>query len=205
MQKTLIRTQILGLMTGSAILLSACAQTKVSRITKEDAFDPKTMRRTLVIAVVRKPTTQRMLEDEFVRKLKKHDVEAVSSYTLVPEGTKLDEAGWKRVVSDNHFDSVILSRLTNYEVTDKEVDAKVMNAPNYSGTSGYGYYNMSYAAMYQPGFSLREETAAVETRVFLAEGAKQVWSAQSKTNIEEGRDPQAQIRDFVSLILSKLY
>ena len=89
------------------------------------------------------------------------------------------------------------------DVVDKDEvvssDPKVIKATTSSGYYGYRY-------VYQPGYtSVPEQTARVETRIFNVSADKMVWSAHSETDIEWGRDPEAQIRDFVSLMMGKIY
>jgi hypothetical protein len=185
-------------------MLSSCRETQVTSLSKEPGYNAKAMQRVLVIAVVRKPKTQHLLEDAFAENLKKRHAEGVASYTLVRDGERIDEAGWKRIVADNHFDAVIVSRLTDHHVVEKDVDPKYLTGPS-SNATGYGYYSSTYRVVYQPGFTLRDETAFVETRVYDAADDKLVWSASSKTNIVQGRDPEAQVRDFVDHIMRKIY
>src|SRR5436190_10206865 len=164
MTKTLRRFMLSGSIALSGIALAACAATRVTTVKKEPSFDAKGMRRVLVVAVVRQPQTRNLLEDAFVRELKKRKCEGIPSYTLVRDDQKLDEAEWKKLVSANHFDAVIISRLTNYDVVETEVEPEIAGGP--SGVApvygyGYGFYSSSQAAMYQPGFTIREEMATV--------------------------------------------
>jgi hypothetical protein len=181
--------------------LSACAATQVSSIHKDPAFNPKALQNVLAIAVVRKPATQKMLEDEFVKRLQKNGSQATASHTLLGEGQKLDEAAWKKMIKEHHFGTVIVSRLVDFNVEEQNVEPKYVQGVG----GGYGYYNVGYHVVYQPGFTIRKETAAVETRVFDVASEKLMWSGRSKTDIEEGRDPEAQVRDFVRLMVSKIY
>jgi hypothetical protein len=190
---------ILGLI---AAILSGCKSTQVLSLQKEPGYNARSMRNILVIAVVRKPATQRLLENEFVRQLGKRDGQGVASYTLVREGDVLDRDAWKKLISERHFDSVIVSRLVDLSVVEKDVSAKFLNAEQ---ANGYGYYSSGCQVVYQPGFTVRKETAAMETRIFDAAADKLLWAAHSKTNLEQGRDPEAQVRDFVSHMIGKIY
>jgi hypothetical protein len=187
----------------AALMLTACASTEL-KSSKDAAFNPKSMQHVLVMVAVRRPRNQQMLEDEFVRNLQRRKAEGVASYTLVREGQEMDEAAWKKLVANYHFDTVIVSRLVQMDVEEKEekhADPKFLMTPS---NGMYGYYGYRY--VYQPGFSSApEETAMMETRIFNVADDKTVWSAKSKTDIEYGRDPEAQVRDFVSLIMRKIY
>jgi hypothetical protein len=187
----------------AVLVLTACASTKITSTSKDPAYNARDMHKVLVLAMVRRPANQVFLEDEFVRRLKAKRTEAVAAHTLVREGEPLDEAAWKQMIQDNHFDAVIVSRLTKMDTIDKEEvtssDPKVLRATTSSGYYGYRY-------VYQPGYtSVPEQTARVETRIFQVAADKMVWSARSETDIEWGRDPEAQIRDFVRLMLGKIY
>jgi hypothetical protein len=188
----------------AVLALAGCAQTQVTAKKEDPAFKPEAMRRVLVVAVVRKAATQRLLEDAFVKNLPKRGAEGFASHTLVREGEKLEMEAWKKIVTDNRFDAVIVSKLIDFDVQEKDVDPKYV--VGYSGTGNvYGYYSAAYQVVYQPGFTIRKETAGVETRVFDVGQDKLVWGARSKTNIEQGRDPEAQVRDFARLMLKEIY
>jgi hypothetical protein len=197
------RALFYGSITLSLFGLASCRATQMTATSKDPSYTPTTMRRVLVMAVVRRHANRQLLEDRFVQELKKRGAEGIASHTLVREGEQLDLAAWKRLVSDNHADAVIVSRLIDFDVVEKDVDAKLLNASG--SAAGYSYYSSGVGIVYQPGFTLRKETAGVETRVFNAADEKMMWSARTKTNIEQGRDPEAQIRDFVRLMMSRIY
>ena len=77
------------------ISLAACRATDVSNVSRDSAYDPRGMRRVLVMAVVKTDRSQKILEDELVKQLAESGREAVASHTQVPRGTKLEEAQWK--------------------------------------------------------------------------------------------------------------
>ena len=122
---------------------------------------------------------------------------AIASHTLVPHETKLEPEAWKKLMNDHGFDTLILCRLVDMQVKEKDMGAKV-NLPT-MGT-GYSYYSHTYAQVYQPASYVREQTALLETRVFDVATEKEVWSAQSKTEIAWGGDPEAQVKKFVALL-----
>jgi hypothetical protein len=191
-------------MIATLLAIAGCAPTQVRAPVKDPTYEARSMQRVLVIVAVRQPRNQKMLEDEFVRNLQKRKKEGVASYTLVREGEQLEEAAWKQLVTSNRFDTVIVSRLIKMDVEQKkqmESDPKFLITPS---NGGYGYYGYRY--VYQPGFSTTpEETAILETRIFNVAEDKMVWAAQSQTDIEFGRDPEAQIRDFVRLMMGKIF
>ncbi len=183
--------------------LTACRATQLGAVTKDPTYDSRAMRRVFVVALVKTDRGQKMLEDEFVRQLTSRGREAVASYTLVPRDTKLESDAWKKLILDYGFDTVIISRLVDMKVVEKEYSAKI-NMPSTVGT-GYGYanyYSYSYAAVYQPSSYVREQTASVETRVFDLTSGKEVWSAHSKTEIAWGGDPVPQVRTFVKTLFN---
>jgi hypothetical protein len=142
-----------------------------------------------------------MLEDAFVKQISRRGKEAIASYTLVPPGTQMEEAAWTKLVTDNRFDTVVICRLTELELTkEKDLDPKFVRMNN---AGAYNYYGSSYRQAYQPGSYIREETAHVETHVFDVASGKSVWSATSKTEILHGGDPEPQIRKFVETLMAR--
>ena len=190
-------------LTGIALALfslSACQATHLSAVKKDPTYDPRGMRRVFVVAVMQTDRGQKMLEDEFVRQLNGTGRQAVASYTMVPHENKLDPEAWKELIRANGWDTVIVSRLVDMKVVEKEFSEKV-NYPHYG--SGYGYYGMPYAAAYKPSSYVREQTASIETKVFDVAGGKEVWSAHSKTDITWGGDPVPQIRTYVETLIKE--
>jgi hypothetical protein len=196
----------LGRISGLAVALltlASCMATQVTSVTKDPSFQTRDMHHILVIAIMRRPANQQLLEDEFVRRITRKGADAVSAHTIVKEGEPQDEAAWKQMILNNHFDTVLVTRLKHMDVEQKEEEKS--SGPKFLQTpsTGYGYYGYRY--VYQPGYtSVPEQTAMVETRIFRVAEDKMVWSAQSKTDIEWGRDPEAQIRDFVDLMMKKI-
>jgi hypothetical protein len=181
------------------ISLAACGGgTRVSEVRKDASYDPATMHQVFVVAVVKAERIQKMLEDEFVSQLQTRGRQAIASHTVVSRDKPLDRAAWVKLVTDNHCDTVIVSRLTSSKVeNEKEVGAKI-NLPDAGSGYGYGYY--TYAQAYSPGSYSRDETAFVETKVFEVASEREVWSAQSKTEIVWGRDAAIQVRQFVKTL-----
>ena len=185
----------------AAIGLAACSLTKVVSETKDPTYKPQSMQRVLVIALTKGPSAQKWIEDAFVENLQKRKGEGVASYTLTRRGEQLDEAAWKKIVDDNHFDTVIISRVVDFDVKEEDVNPKLVIGTG----SGYGYYSNSYRAVYQPGSDISKVNATIETRVFDVASGKMVFSAHSKTNILKGRDPQVQAHDFAELLMDKIF
>ncbi len=188
------------------VFAAGCASTKLESITKDPAFEANRMKRVLVLAVVNKPSIRRMLEDECVRVLSKHETSALAAYTLAAEGVKLDETAWQRLMADLHVDYVLITRLTDFTLEKTEVPPQYIESPRAIGSPGsYGYYNRSYGYVYQPGYTIHKQTAAMETKLFRAADDQNVWSATSKTTIEEDREPEKHVREFVGRLMSQLY
>jgi hypothetical protein len=187
------------ILTASALAFGACQTTRVSNIHRDPTYDPQTMQRVFVAAVVKAPRVQSMIEDEFVRRLEKQGRQAIASHNQVSRGVTLDRDAWVKMITDNHCDTLILSRLTSSVVeNEKDIGAKV-NLPDTGSGYGYGYY--SYAQTYSPGSYSRDETAFIETKVFDISTQREVWSAQSKSEIVWGRDPEVQVRQFVDQLM----
>lgn len=185
----------MGMLSAAVIagtVLPACNATQIATVSKDSTYDPAAMRRVLVIAVVKTDRIQKMLEDAFVRQLQKRGREATASYTMVPHDRTLEPDAWKKLIADYGWDAVLVSRLTDSQVVEKETGAKVLQSDAYG--AAYRYY------VYQPSSYIRDETDVMETRVFDMTADREVFFAKTKTRIAHGGDPEVQIRRFVDTL-----
>jgi len=181
-------------------ILAGCGATKLKNVKKDASYDPRSMKRVFVAAVVKSRRVQKMVEDEFVRQLQDSGRDAVASYTVVARDAQLQPEEWKKLIRDHQCDSVVLTRLTHLDSKENDMEAKV-NLPTQGTGYSYTYYATSYAAAYTPATYVRDETAYLETKVFDTATEREVWSVQSETELTWGGDPEPQIRKFVSLLI----
>jgi hypothetical protein len=111
-------------------ILLACTSTKFSALWKDEAYQgpPKKI---LVINTFQDPSIRRLFEDEMVKALKDHKVDAVVQYTVMPPDTVVsDKDAIAAQAKEVGADAVLITR---------PVGAR--RDPTGTGTSGDSYLN----------------------------------------------------------------
>ena len=99
----------------ATLLLAACASTSLVNQWKSPEFSGPPMRKVLVVSVTQQTTVRRVFEDEFAKQLRAAGVEAVPSYTIIPEDGKAEQAVLEKAVQDLGADGVLVTRLMKSE------------------------------------------------------------------------------------------
>ncbi len=115
---------------------------------------------------------RRNFEVFFVEQLTADGVDAVASWTLLPQPEQLTESEIEKVIENVQADSVILTQVTGEE-------AKVNYVPpvNYGGY--YSYYGYSYSMMRSPGYVQNYTKISLEMSLYDIASGKLVWSGQT--------------------------
>ena len=155
----------------------------------------------MVIGVSKSAMNRRIFEDEFVRQLQARGVEAVASYTVLPDRKQDDQAAIAARVMEQQADTVLITRL----VSKKKVQVYVPGTAYYP-PSHYGrwrdYYGYGYQAIYSPGYMTEDEYALIETNLYDAVSDKLIWAASSETGIR-GSDRKL-IHSFIGTMVNAM-
>ena len=128
------------------------------------------IKKMLVIALLRDEATRRMAEDEIVSQLPGR---AVSSYLyLGPLPTELEMEPFMERLRTDGFDGLMIMRLAEVETQQTYVPGSY---PAYYG-SPYGYYGYSYPMYASPGYVQTDQYYRVETNFYSVATEKLVWS-----------------------------
>ncbi len=183
-----------------AMCVTACATTKLTSDWKDPAYQ-KQPRKILVIGIVKKPVIKRIFEDEFVRQLKDHGVNAIASYTVMPDKEQRDFEFIAAETKKLGVDAVLTSRLVSKKTVHFYVQGSVYYPPsNYRNWRDY--YGYSNQAVYTPGYMAEEEYALVETNLYDARNDKLIWSAASETDIMGSSEDQ--IKSFIDVMVNAM-
>jgi predicted transcriptional regulator len=152
----------------------------------------------VVVGTFKSPSIRNFFEDEFVKQLQEHGIEAIASYTFVPivDLTNKDSVNTK--IKEIGVDAVLVTRLVDKKTVENYVQGRVTVVPNYSHHRRR--HNFDY--IYTPGYMVEEEYAYAETNIYDIRSEKLIWSALSTTKIS-GRD-QDLIKSFVKVMVDKL-
>ena len=166
------------------LLLSACTSTKLVQSWQEPSFAGPAVQKVLVMGLFHDPLDRRFFEDEFAAKFSASGVQAVPSYTLIPNPEDFDEQ--KEVaaaVKQAGVDAVMITELKAVDKEEKYVPPRVEYATGPSMYVGgfYGHYYRSYQTVYRPGYKKLDTIARVETSLYTTADNKLIWAAKTES------------------------
>jgi hypothetical protein len=173
---------IAPLLAALALVLAACASpVKIVQQWQEPGYAAPGFKRVLVIGVTRDAAVRRTFEDEFVAQLKARGIEAVPSYSVLPEDGQQPRERIEQAVRDARADAIILTRVLSREKVTEVVPA--MAPPIYGGF--YNYYGAYWGGPLYPGYAgppavYRYDEIRVESQLFDVRRETPVWTATSE-------------------------
>jgi hypothetical protein len=187
MKSTVTRTNRIGrhaiVLAASVLALSSSACGTVTNLTnvwRSPDFEAESMRRILVVAIASTPMRRRSFEDSFAKALAGQNVDATSSYHLLPSEDRLTEAELRGAVKGNKFDGVIVTRLMGVEEETIVVPPRTDVVPT-AHRGYYGYYHRSYDVVHTPGYVQTREIVVLDTQLYDVGTTEPVWGARSET------------------------
>jgi hypothetical protein len=207
MKKTLLGFAALVM---AVTMLAACAATKVTAVWKDESYQGRP-RKVLVYAVVKNGTNRRIIEDEFVNRLKSRGIDAIPGYDVFPGDDLVKEEVLGEKIKDLGIDTLLLTRLTGSKEIQVQVPGTVtyqpMSPAMYQPSPYYrtwqGYYNTGYTAVYTPGYTTTEETYVMaEANLYDVATGKLIWTASTQTKV--GERTQKIIKNYVAVIMGAM-
>jgi hypothetical protein len=195
MQYRYINWLVVGLM---AVLLSACGTTQVKSVWKDPAYNGRPQR-VMVVAVSSEAITRRIVEDEFTLQLKTHGVDAIASYSILPDRSQNDQEIIAKMVVQLGADSVLISRLVSKRSVRVYYPANVAHRPPYY-SKWHTYYRDGYEMINTPGYSTKYEYALMETNLYDASSENLLWAATTETGVNNLN--QVLIKPYIGSILN---
>ena len=184
-----------------AVLLAACSTTKIKSVWKDPAYAGHP-HRIMVIAVAKEPIYRRIFEDEFVLQLKARGLDAIASYSTLPDRSQDDQAAIAKMVEQLGADTVLVSRLVSKRKVRVDYPPTITHRPHYYGTWP-DYYRHGYDLINTPGYSTKYEYALMETNLYDARNDKLIWAATTETGVENFN--QTHIKPYIGTILNLMY
>ena len=169
------RFAVRGVLTLITLVVAACAATTLTNSWKSPDYKGPALKKLLVVGVSKQSVTRRTFEDGFVGQLKAAGVEAVASYTLIPQDGQATEAELTKAVKDAGADGTLITRLVRIDKTVQYTPAAPV------GMGYYGGYAGAWGAYYDPAMVTQTDTVVVETSLFGVDESKLLWSGTSQT------------------------
>ncbi len=173
-QQIIFRTSVVAL----SILLAACTSTKFISVWKDDTYKGKPAR-IMIVAESNMPELRRMLEEEFVKALKKHETDAISSYALLPDLSLTEMGAIYARAREVGADAVLATRFIGRMVKTSETSESVWTTHE-------------------------DQYIDTTTEIYDMKSGKKIWTASSETRRKMNISDNAQIQSFVKAIIQKL-
>jgi len=187
----------------SALIVSACANTKISQSWVEPD-NKKSYNDLLIIGIGESEQNRRAYESHFVESLVEFGTEAEASYKLIKSNEKIDRNTVVNAIKGMEIDGVLVTHMV-------AVDEETIYRPSmdYMPMYGGGYYGGLYSYyphvntyVSRPGYYTTHETYTLETNLYDVESEELVWSARSRTFSPES--VQEVIVDLTKLLIKVL-
>ncbi|MBT1071052.1 hypothetical protein [Pelotalea chapellei] len=211
MNRSLLATVISGLVV--ALFSGGCSSTTITSHWKDQSYQGPP-RKIMVVGVAKKPSNRRVFEDEFVRRLREADINAIASYPIIPDQKQGNEKLIAAKVKESGADAVLITRFGNRKTVRTYVPGTMTHTPSsfYYGAwrdhypAYYGtwpdYYGYGSQMVYTPGYVDEDEYALMETNLYAAGDNRLIWSASSETEIR-GSD-EKMIKSFIGRMVKTM-
>ena len=184
-----------------ALVLTACASTKIVNQWVQPDYTAHRFRKILIIGVSKQPSIRRTFEDEFVKQLKTVGVDAVPSYLYIPEPGQVAEGRLQEAVKRANADGVIITRLVRVEKKTQVSPGFYQPAP----ALGYGFYSgysSAWLGYYEPPRVYQYDVYVSETSLYDAARNQLVWTGTAETT--DPGDINKEIEGYVDTVIDTL-
>jgi hypothetical protein len=182
----------------AAVLLAACATTRLKDTWKDPQFNGVPFRNILVIGVSRSDANRRLFEDGFVQALRASGIEASASYPLLPGNENpLPKEGIEQAVAETGADSVLVTRVLRVQ---RNVDI----SPGYVAPGGFGgrFYGWYGTAWETTPEVHTYDVLTIESTLWNVKRERAVWSGTSEST--EPKNVTEVTQELAKLLIAKM-
>jgi hypothetical protein len=166
------------------MILAACATTEIKTVWIDGSYKGGPLLKILVMGLAKDQTIKRLYEDEFVNQLKAHGVQAVPSYSVIPQEKMGDENYISEKGKELGIDAALVTRLVDRKTIQTYYPPETFYTPAPYYRGWHGYYRSSYDYMVSPGYIATDEAVVLETNIYSMQTNQLIWSALSETFLE---------------------
>ena len=177
----------------------SCASTQLTDTWRDPKHSGPPLTRILVVGVTRQAGMRRTFEDEFVRQLQAKGVQAVASYTLVPEDGEVPRERLAQAVKESGVEGVMVTRLVRVDRETQVYPGTYVGSP-YAGF--YRFYSSAWVGFYEPPQVYSYDVVTAETNLFDVRGDTLIWSGTTETLAR--RNVKKEVTEFATVILGAL-
>jgi hypothetical protein len=183
-------------------VISACASTWLDSSWKNPQYSGGPVSKILVVGISTQASVRRTFEETFAQALALQGVQAVASYTLIPEDGKIPEETLQKAAEQVGANGVLITRMVGRK-SDVFVSGSPMPPLAVSENRGnYSHYSGAWIGSYEPPTVQTTEYVIAETTLFRTGAPEPVWSATSRT-LEPG-DVRKATEGFAKALIAAL-
>lgn len=180
------------------LVVASCANTRLKETWMLEDHK-KTYHQPMIIGISDSQQTRRIYENHFVSELKKKNIDAVPSYTLISSKQVINRETVVAAIKDTDIDAVLVSYLVS---ADEEI--RHQNSPlNMSYSGSVESSQISATIVTTRGRSRTGEVFVLKNDIYDAESNELVWSAYTKTVAPESIDEV--VTDVTELLIGELF
>jgi hypothetical protein len=188
-----------------AMTLVSCSSTTMVSHWADPAMAGQKLGKVLVIGVAKNDGLRRQFEDTMVASFKKNKVEAIPSYTVLPQAGDITEEAVADLAKERGITQVSVTRLIDKQKVQEYVPPSVSTTfapayPSYYYGGWYGYYSASYATVVTPGYTYETTYVSLETNVYDVGKNKLAWSGVTSTEL--GSTAASHISELVATLMA---
>lgn len=187
----------------STLILSACANTKISQSWVEPD-NSRSYDDLLIIGIGESEQNRRAYESHFVESLRGYGTEAEASYKMIKSNEKIDRDSVGKAIKGSEINGVIVTHMVAVDeetIYRPSMDYMPMYGGGYYGGL-YSYYPHVNSYVTRPGYYTTHETYTLETNLYDVESEELIWSARSRTFSPES--VQEVIVDLTKLLINDM-
>jgi hypothetical protein len=209
------RSVLVAILLCVVLVSIGCASMQVKQVWIDETYQGGHPKNVLVIAVMKQPTTRRMMESEFAKQFKKQGISAVESFRALTTDTLEGDAARDSIVAavkERGIDAVLTVRSAGSRIEERNIPGMTITTGvgmPYGSYGAWGGYTTVMASFPEPsapttqGYSAEQKFLSLETQLYDVRTEKLIWSALSEMRITG--PPQEEINAFVSLMSRELF
>jgi hypothetical protein len=170
----------IGLVAIAATIAGACApQIEVVKLYDDPTRVSKSYKRLLVIDISSDRGQQQLFENEIVLKLRREQVEAIPSYTLIDSSNGLLQGDINRVSEEIGADGILVTHIASVDTDIDMVEGRKEIRSTCRGGDPVDYFLYDHEVLSEPDSVKLAHTVVVITNLYDADSQNRVWTIQS--------------------------
>jgi len=169
-----------GLVAIAAAIAGGCApQIEVVKLYDDPTRVSKTYKRLLVVDISSDRSQRQLFEDEIASELRREQLEAIPSYTLLDASDGLLQDDVSRVSSEIEADGILVTHIASVDTSIDRVEGREEIQSTCRGGDPVDYFLYDHKILREPDSVKVAHTVTVITNLYDARSQKRVWTIQS--------------------------